>query len=260
MKAVVVGAGIAGLAAAWELTQSGGCDVTLLESERRAGGVIVTEQVDGFIVEGGPDGFLAGEPELPALAGELGIGDHVVREIARGTALWTGKALQLIDEGQAAALLGIDGADAEGAKGFSTFAEGMAEPVAALAQRLAGSLRFAQGVAGIVAEAKRWRIAITGGSVHEADGVVLALPAFAAGRLLEAVGVKHARALADVIYAPSITVSLAYREAQLAKPLAGAGFVVESPQQIRACTYASRKFPGRAPDGHVLLRAYLPPM
>ncbi|HYU28308.1 MAG TPA: FAD-dependent oxidoreductase [Gemmatimonadales bacterium] len=260
MKVVVVGAGIAGLAAAWELTQSGGCDVTLLESERRAGGVIVTEQVDGFIVEGGPDGFLAGEPELPALARELGISDHVVRQVARGTTLWTGKALQPIDEGQAAALLGIDAAKAEVAKGFSTFAEGMAEPVAALAQRLAGSLRFAQGVAGIVAEANRWRIAITGGSAHEADGVVLALPAFAAGRLLEAVGVKHARALADVIYAPSITVSLAYREAQLAKPLGGAGFVVESPQQIRACTYASQKFPGRAPDGHVLLRAYLPPM
>src|SRR6266496_933457 len=260
MKIVVVGAGIAGLAAAWELTQSGGCDVTLLESERRAGGVIVTEQVDGFIVEGGPDGFLAGEPELPTLARELGISDHVVRQVARGTTLWTGKTLQPIDEGQAAALLGIDAAKAEVAKGFSTFAEGMAEPVAALAQRLAGSLRFAQGVAGIVAEANRWRIAITGGSAHEADGVVLALPAFAAGRLLEAVGVKHARALADVIYAPSITVSLAYREAQLAKPLAGAGFVVESPQQIRACTYASQKFPGRAPDGHVLLRAYLPPM
>src|SRR6266545_5399090 len=262
MKVVVVGAGIAGLAAAWELTQSGGCDVTLLESERRAGGVIVTEQMDGFIVEGGPDGFLAGEPELPALARELGIGDHVVRQVARGTALWTGKggALQPIDEGQAAALLGIDAAKAEVAKGFSTFAEGMAEPVAALAQRLAGSMRFAQGVAGIVPDGNRWRIAITGGSAHDADGVVLALPAYAAGRLLEGVGVAHGRALAEVVYAPSITVSLAYREAQLAKPLAGAGFVVESPQQIRACTYASRKFPGRAPDGHVLLRAYLPPM
>src|SRR6266540_2103072 len=197
MKVVVVGAGIAGLAAAWELTQSGGCDVTLLESERRAGGVIVTEQMDGFIVEGGPDGFLAGEPELPALARELGIGDHVVRQVARGTALWTGKggALQPIDEGQAAALLGIDAAKAEVAKGFSTFAEGMAEPVAALAQRLAGSLRFAQGVAGIVAEANRWRIAITGGSAHEAGGVVLALPAYAAGRLLEGVGVARRRGI-----------------------------------------------------------------
>jgi len=216
--------------------------------------------MDGFIVEGGPDGFLAGEPELPALARELGISDHVVRQVARGTSLWTGKALQPIDEGQAAALLGIDAAQAEVAKGFSTFAEGMAEPVAALAQRLAGSLRFAQGVAGIIPDGNRWRIAITGGSAHEAGGVVLALPAYAAGRLLEGVGVAHGRALAEVVYAPSITVSLAYREAQLAKPLAGAGFVVESPQQIRACTYASRKFPGRAPDGHVLLRAYLPPM
>src|SRR2546422_9267161 len=110
MKVVVVGAGIAGLAAAWELTQSGGCDVTLLESERRAGGVVVTEQVQRFLVEGGPDGFLAGEPELPALAGELGIGDHVVPQVARGTSLWTGNggALQPIDEGRAAALLGID--------------------------------------------------------------------------------------------------------------------------------------------------------
>jgi protoporphyrinogen oxidase len=260
MKVVVVGAGIAGLAAAWELTQAGGCDVTLLESERRAGGVIVTERLQEFIVEGGPDGFLAGEPELPALARELGIGDHVVGQIARGTSLWTGQALQPIDEGQAAALLGIDAAKAEVAKGFSTFAEGMGEPVAALAQRLAGSLRFAHGVAGIVPEGSRWRIAITGGSAHEADGVVLALPAFAAGRVLEGIGVTHGRALADVVYAPSITVSLAYREAQLAKPLDGAGFVVESPQQIRACTFASRKFPGRAPEGHVLLRAYLPPM
>ena len=278
MKVIVVGAGIAGLAAAWELTQSGGCDVTLLESERRAGGVIVTEQVDGFIVEGGPDGFLAGEPELPALARELGISDHVVRQVARGTSLWTGKgggALQPIDEGQAAALLGIDAAKAEVAKGFSTFAEGMAEPVAALAQRLAASLRFAQGVAGIIPDGKRWRIAITGGSAHEADGVVLALPAFAAGRLLEAVGVKHARALADVIYAPSITVSLAYRADQVGGPMIGAGFVVDpnvvgaqhaaplpntAPVSLRACTYASSKFPGRAPDGHVLLRAYLPPM
>jgi protoporphyrinogen oxidase len=242
--------------------QNGGCDVTLLESERRAGGVIVTERVQGreFIVEGGPDGFLAGEPELPALARELGIGDHVVGQIARGTSLWTGKALQPIDEGQAAALLGIDAAKAEVAKGFSTFAEGMGEPVAALAQRLAGSLRFAQGVAGIVPEGHRWRIAITGGSAHEGAGVVLALPAFAAGRLLEGIGVTHGRELAEVVYAPSITVSLAYREAQLAKPLDGAGFVVESPQQIRACTFASRKFPGRAPEGHVLLRAYLPPM
>ena len=259
MKVVVVGAGIAGLAAAWELARVGGNDVTVLESERRAGGAIVTEQVHGFIVEGGPDGFLAGEPELPALAQELGIADRLVGQQARGTALWNGKELAPLDEGRAAALLGIDATKAEVSAGFRSFAGGMAEPVAALAQRLAGAVRFAQGVAGLVPGGRGWRVAITGGSAHDADGVVLALPAYSAGRLLEAVGVAHGRVLAEVVYVPSITVSLAYRDAQITKPLEGAGFVVESPEQIRACTYSSAKFPGRAPAGHVLLRAYLAP-
>jgi oxygen-dependent protoporphyrinogen oxidase len=264
MRVVVVGAGIAGLAAAWELLRSGGVDVTVLEAERRSGGVIVTEQVNGFIVEGGPDGFLAGEPELPALADDLGIGGHVVSQQTRGTALWTGKALEPIEEGRAARLLGIDASGAAAKAGFRTFADGMAEPVAALSQRLAGTLRFAQGVAGLVSEGPRWHVAVTGGSAHDADGVVLALPAYSTGRLLEAVGVAGGRALGEVVYLPSITISLAYRAEQIGNRFDGAGFVVDVGAQhaapLRACTYASQKFPGRAPAGHVLLRAYLAPM
>jgi len=145
----------------------------------------------------------------------------------------------------------------------------MGEPVAALAQRLAGVLRLAQGVAGLVRKGPRWHVAITGGSAHDADGVVLALPAYSAGRLLEAVGVAGGRALGEVVYAPSITVSLAYRAEQINRPLNGAGFVVApdgvgaqraAPLHLRACTFSSSKFPGRVPDGHVLLRAYLAPM
>jgi oxygen-dependent protoporphyrinogen oxidase len=255
----VVGAGISGLVAAWELTRAGGHDVVVLESERRAGGIIVTEQIQDFVIEGGPDGFLAGEPELPALASELGIGDRVVDQQARGTALWNGTALAPLDEGRAAALLGIDATKSEVSAGFRSFATGMADPVAALVEKLAGKVRFAQGVAGIVPLKNGWRVAVTGGSAHDADGIVLALPAYSAGRLLEAVGAGHARELARTPYLPSITVSLAYRDSQFSRPLQGAGFVVESPEQIRACTFASLKFPGRAPRGSVLLRAYLPP-
>lgn len=259
MKAVVVGAGIAGLAAAWELVK-GGWDVTLLESERRPGGMIATEYPDGFIVEGGPDGFLAGEPELPALAAELGIGDRVIEQRARGTSRWTGERLAPIEEGRAAALLGIEARSTEVAAGFRSFARGMAEPVAALAECLSGGLRYAQGVAGLIPDRRHWRIAITGGAAQEADAVVLAIPAYGAGRLLESAGVSGARELADVVYLPSVTVSLAYRETQISQPLAGAGFVVETPRQMRACTYASAKFAGRAPAGHVLLRAFLGPV
>jgi oxygen-dependent protoporphyrinogen oxidase len=269
----VVGAGIAGLAAAWELQRSGGIDVTVLEAERRAGGVIVTERPDGFIVEGGPDGFLAGEPELPALAEELEIGQHIVSQQAQGTAVWTGTALEPIEEGRAAQLLGIDASSVEVKAGFRSFASGMGEPVGALAERLAGSLRYAQGVAGLVSNGTRWHVAITGGSAHDVDGVILAVPAYSAARLLESVGITHARELAEVVYVPSITVSLAYRAEQIRAPLTGAGFVADrnnvgaqyaaplpntAPQHLRACTYASQKFPGRAPDGHILLRAYLP--
>jgi oxygen-dependent protoporphyrinogen oxidase len=254
-RVVVVGAGIAGLAAAWHLVQAG-ADVTVLESERRPGGVIVTERRDGFLVEGGPDGFLAAEPELPALAAELGIGTRVVSQQARGASLWTGKKLDPLEEGRAAALLGIEVRGSAVATGFRTFAGGMAEPVAALAARLVNSLRFTQGLTGMAQGRAGWRLALTGGSAHEADGVVLALPAYAAGRLLEQIGVAGARAL-DVAYAPSVTVSLAYRADQLPTPLQGTGFVVGSDAVgVRACTYASSKFPGRAPDGHVLLRAF----
>jgi oxygen-dependent protoporphyrinogen oxidase len=257
-RVVVVGAGIAGLAAAWDLVRAG-ADVTVLESERRPGGVIVTERRDGFLMEGGPDGFLAAEPELPALAAELGIGTRVVGQQARGSSLWTGKEFEPLEEGGAAALLGIDARGSDVATGFRSFAGGMAEPVAALAERLVKSLRFTQGVTGIAQGRAGWRVSLTGGSAHEADGVVLALPAYAAGRMLEQIGVAGARALADVVYAPSITVSLAYRADQIGRPLEGAGFVVGAQHAaplLRACTYASSKFPDRAPDGHVLLRAF----
>jgi oxygen-dependent protoporphyrinogen oxidase len=260
LKTIVVGAGLAGLAAAWELMQAGQ-DVTILESERRPGGVVITEQVEGFIVEGGPDGFLAGEPELPELARAVGIGNRVVDQQSRGTMLWSGGKLQPIDAGRAATLLGIDAKASDVEAGFRSFASGMGELVAAVAQQLSGSLRLAQGVAGLARDGTRWRLAITGGSAHEAEGLVLALPVYTAARWLESVGIAGARELAEVVYAPSITVSLAYRREQIGQSLTGAGFVVDAPapDQIRACTYASQKFPGRAPPGHALLRAYLGP-
>jgi len=261
-RVVVVGAGIAGLTAAWDLVRAG-ADVTVLESERRPGGVIVTERRDGFVVEGGPDGFLAAEPELPALAAELGISGSVVAQQARGTSRWTGNAFEPLEEGRAAELLGIEVRGSNLAAGFRSFADGMGELVAALAERLVGAqhaaplLCVAQGVTGIAPARAGWRVALTGGSAHEAEGLVLALPAYAAGRWLEQIGVGDARALGEVFYAPSVTVSLAYRADQIGRPLGGTGFV--GGVSLRACTYASSKFAGRAPGGHVLLRAFLAP-
>ena len=259
LTCVVVGAGLTGLAAAWELTRAG-ADVVVLESERRAGGVVLTERRDGFLVEGGPDGFLVSEGDIQALARELGLGDRLVDQLARGATLWTGRQLEPLAEGRAAELLGIQVPTDVG--GFRSFAGGMAELTEALVSRLGPIIRTAQGVTGIAPTARGWRLAVTGGSHVEAEAVILAVPAWAAARLVAAAGVLEARQLDDVVYAPSITVSLAYRSEQITGAREGTGFVraADADGSVRACTYSWRKYPARAPQGFALVRAFLGPV
>lgn len=260
-RIVVVGAGLTGLAAAWELTR-GGADVVVLEGENRAGGVIVTERRDGFVIEGGPDGFLASEPELRQLSAELGITGRLVDQIARGSFVWTGRRLDPLPEGQAATLLGITGVAHEQIhKGFRSFTTGMADITDTLAARLGPAVQYGDGVASIGSSRNGFRVVRNGGSVLETEGLILATPAWVAARLLTGLGVTGARTLDDVVYHPSVTVSLAYRDEQASAVLEGTGFVTEPGvgSAVRACTYASRKYPGRAPAGSLLLRAFLTP-
>lgn len=73
-KAVVVGAGLAGLTAAYELDRNG-WDVTVLEARERVGGRTWTESLaNGVPIEMGAEFVLAGNTELVALAVGLGIG------------------------------------------------------------------------------------------------------------------------------------------------------------------------------------------
>ena len=69
----IVGGGIAGLAAAYELRQRG-LSVVVLEAGSRAGGVITTERTDGWVIDGGPDSMLVQKPAAVALCRELGLG------------------------------------------------------------------------------------------------------------------------------------------------------------------------------------------
>lgn len=81
-KMIVVGGGIAGLSAAYYAQKNiPGADVTLLESSDHWGGKITTDRVpfdDGqFIIEGGPDTFLATKPWAVTLCKELGLGERL---------------------------------------------------------------------------------------------------------------------------------------------------------------------------------------
>lgn len=75
---VVVGGGMAGLAAAEALIAAAPARVVLVEPSGRCGGVIDTVRHDGWLVERSADNFLATRPEGLALVGRLGLGGSLV--------------------------------------------------------------------------------------------------------------------------------------------------------------------------------------
>ena len=82
MKLTIIGGGIAGLSAAYYASITNHySQITLLESDSRWGGKISTDRVTfdngQFIIEGGPDTFLATKPYATALCKELGLGDRL---------------------------------------------------------------------------------------------------------------------------------------------------------------------------------------
>ncbi len=81
-RIAIIGGGIAGLSAAYylEKMRRNGADIewVLLEKSARLGGVIATEQHDGFVLEAGPDSFLSIKPDGARLCQELGLGDQLI--------------------------------------------------------------------------------------------------------------------------------------------------------------------------------------
>ena len=71
---VVVGAGITGLTTAYRLRQHRPViRITVVEGSTRPGGKIITDHVDGFVIEGGPDSIVTFKPQALDLAMELGL-------------------------------------------------------------------------------------------------------------------------------------------------------------------------------------------
>lgn len=137
--------------------------------------------------------------------------------------------------------------------------DGMGALIEAVARRLPeGVVRLRTAAQGLARDGDRWSV-VAGERSFDADGVVLATPAWASARLLAPHDPALARALDAIAYASSATVTLAYRADAVAGKLDGFGFVVPFAERrsLLACTFNSRKYPGRAPEGHELLRAFV---
>lgn len=188
-------------------------------------------------------GIHAGDVErlsLPALFPRLAEAERSGRSLLR----WTRTAVR--------------GAASGGA--FRSLSSGMQELVDALVRRLPPTaLHCTSPALGLARRDACWEVTTASG-IQRADGVILACPAHAARDLLARVDPRAADLCAGVRYVSTVSIGLGWPRAAIAHPLEGSGFVVartSNDVRITACTWVSSKWDGRAPAGHVLLRAYL---
>ena len=106
LDAVVVGAGISGLTAAFRLVRAG-MRVAVLEASPRPGGALVTHEAAGFRFELGPNTVLESDPSLPALIRDCGLdGERLAAApAARRRWVWHGGRLRALPSGPLAFLL-----------------------------------------------------------------------------------------------------------------------------------------------------------
>jgi len=197
-------------------------------------GLAATARRHGSLIRAARRRSGGGGPTRVSLAGGVGslVDALVLRLEAAGVELATGRAL-----------VGLE----------------LAAPLAA---RPAESRAAREADRGTTFASGAFTLTLAGGGSLGADAVVLALPAGAAARLLEPLGPAAPGAAAVLRAIPTTstaTVSLGFRRVDVRHPLDALGLLVPAREgrPLGACTFASTKFPGRAPAGAVLVRAYL---
>jgi oxygen-dependent protoporphyrinogen oxidase len=102
-----------------------------------------------------------------------------------------------------------------------------------------------------------YEIRFTDGEPIEADGIIVALPSYAASRLLP--HIPAVQRLGDMPYVSVANAVMAFNRNEIVHSLDGSGFVVprEEGRFITACTWTSSKWPHTSPDGKALLRCYV---
>jgi len=141
---------------------------------------------------------------------------------------------------------------------LTSFKSGMAELIAGLV-RAVGPDRIAFGNGARSVEflgPNRFRVALADGTAREASAAVIAVPAWDAAPLVRGMDGGLGGTLEQIPGAPVAVVALAFRRAEVAHPMDGFGFLVPRGEGLRilGSLWTSSIFPGRAPEGFVLLR------
>ena len=144
---------------------------------------------------------------------------------------------------------------------FLSFKSGMQTLIDTLADNISGPIRLNTPVQHIqkAPDSIRWQVVLATGETLNAELLCIALPAVKASGLLQRVSKPLAAKLNAIPYASSATVNFAFRRPDIAHPLDGMGFVVPATENLSliGCSFSSVKFENRAPEEHILLRAFV---
>jgi oxygen-dependent protoporphyrinogen oxidase len=144
---------------------------------------------------------------------------------------------------------------------FTAYKKGMHELPHAMAEH-AGREKIRTGAT--VSEVTRstdgaWSVTLADGEIVTGDAVILATESWAAEPLVRSIDAAIADTLAAIPASSSATVSFAFDESEIGIDLNAFGVLVPEVEKraLLAATYSSTKWPGRAPKGTVLLRAFI---
>jgi oxygen-dependent protoporphyrinogen oxidase len=156
-------------------------------------------------------------------------------------------------------------------RGICSLTRGVGSLLGALGEQLGSSARLGVGVDAVIRnesphrERFEVRCTVGGGSSSAgrseslaASAVICATETAAAGLMLKLSSEQFGRSMARISYAPVAVVTAGYRREAIGRALDGFGFLAPRAEGLRmlGCVWNSALFPGRAPEGHVLLTSF----
>ncbi len=261
MRVAIVGGGVSGLTAAFRCAQQGYLP-TLFEANARLGGSLWTERDGDFLIEHGAQSFDAESGVVHALADDLGLTSHILRANVSRSYGYDGRSLLVLDPGTSNSA--TPDSSSSLAQAVATFRLGMGQLVDALGSEIAarGEIHLRTPIRRLEPTTGGWRLVSACGSGSEFDAIIIASDAHTASRLLSEIFGAPALALRSSRSVPLVSISLAYPENAIARPLDATGFVTGFGVELddcMKCSFVSSTFQGRAPAGSALLRVFLRP-